>query len=168
MSNYEKNTVKRLQKRRTFSDTLNSQEMLRSLLKKKIENPVLSKSEAGILPRLVAESLLSAGGHATFEYHWKSEDGKDSCVLTWGNSLHSTLLKMETIAIAPWVRQIFHGRWVVINISDLWSALLDRCLDIFPTALGESHQRSKESEIKEPITSYRFSVDDESILEDKS
>ena len=155
------NTKKPHQQRKTFADTLEAQDELRKLIKEKIRNPILTQEEIERIPSLVAHAVLSAGSRHQFEFKCKDKVTNQFAAITFGPSIHSTLLKMERIVKGKQMKILHHGKEFIIDSNEIWIQLLDTLEDIFPLSLSESHLRSKESDIKEVPSAHDFNLDEE-------
>lgn len=145
------------QERKTHIDCLNAQIELVELVRSKIDHPILSKIEASRIPRLTAQALISRGASYKFTLPWTSEDGKRSAILKLG-SLHSILLFMEDYAVSYETTIICYGEKYRVKVSDLWRQIYKDLKAVYPSALSEAHQRSREFPVKEPTSAYSFDI----------
>jgi len=128
------------QDRLTFLDTLEAQDELRTYLNLKCDYPFVSKKEKTVMPKIVAQALLSQGVLSKIK-PTMIIDGK---TLLLGNDVHHFALRMVDLKVDKNGYTEVEGK--LIDARELWIVLKDYCLMLFPKALAEGLHLSGEKE----------------------
>jgi len=141
------------QERLSHEDALKRQQELLRFLREKIDNPILTQSEANRLPELTAKALLSSAINTKLDM---TINGRTVVIGT----LHAQLLQMNEWAKKESIRFQCAGRIYTIKTTDLWKRILQKVTARCPVALSEALQSSREMPKRESTTSYKFSMDE--------
>ena len=135
------------QDRLTFLDTMEAQEELRTYLNLKCDYPFVAKKEKEVMPKIVAQALLSQGVMSKV----KPTMVIDGQTYLLGNDVHHFALRMVDLKVDE------NGFTKVgdklIDAKELWFVLKDYCLMLFPKALAEGLHLSGEKERRMYTTS---------------
>ena len=153
-SKIKKKVIKPLQHRKTFEDTCAYQEELRLLIETKIRRNIgLSSQEMERARFIFPRAILS---HAVVEFQFQNKDGRVTIFRHLG-TFFSQIIKLRGNKIMLTDSQ--SGRKYLVEIRDLWIALLNDLEYFFPYARDEALHISPEIPVMEGATSYAFSAD---------
>ena len=140
------------QERLSHEDALRRQQELLQFLRNKVQNPIISQSEANKLPEMVAKALLSSAINTKLDMNINGR----TVIL---GTLHAQLLQMNEWARKDVVQFESCGRIYTIRTSDLWKRILQKVTARCPVALSEALQSSREMPKREGASSFKFSMD---------
>lgn len=134
----------------THDDTIDSQGKLRTYFDSKIQSPFVRDEEKDLLTRLLADALLSQGVQSNIKPMIKIENK----VYMLANNVHTFGLKMCDMFVDE--RGFTRVDGVEVDARELWKALKEYCLNLFPGALSEAISISREKEKRTGAESYEF------------
>lgn len=151
-----KKEYKQSQERRTFSDVNQFQADIKWLLFKKIKsNDGLTYEEARDLGYKYSWALLS---HGSNRFSFRNKDGR----ITEFIHISAFIDNLLFIRKSPYVvlydgptRTRYNVEW-----KDIWKALLDELLYLFPYAREEAIHMSAEAPTREQASAFHFSLDE--------
>jgi len=147
--------------KRTFEDTLTSQEQLRNSLEMLIqENRCLTSDERNVFSRQLAFATFGLGREIDYTIIVSNYIGRE----TLGSVEYSARLIMMLDENYMMFKRITDNtntmKEIKVPISKLWKALLYGLFDVFPLALDRASAMSKEVDATGSDSGYEFAPDE--------